>query len=299
MPNLIRPVTFALGACAASAVAFGHVPAAAAASREGYPLLLIGLLTASALLYSFGLTRLHPHVRARGELVWRAAAFAAGWGALVLALMSPLDERATGSFALHMIQHESLMLIVAPLLVLGRALPTFVWAFPHDLRLALGRAAHTRSLRRSWSILTAPLTAWVLHAVTLWGWHMPSLFNAAVANPVLHDWQHATFLVTAQIFWHALLRRASHGARAMGIFYLFTTTIHTGVLGALLTFAHRPLYASLDGGLVPWMALTALEDQQLGGLIMWVPGAMVYIAAALILMTQWLRDAGVRDTIKA
>jgi putative membrane protein len=177
------------------------------------------------------------------------------------------------------------MLVAAPLLVLGRALPTFVWALPHRARLAAGHASKLIAVRSTWNALTSPLSAWILHAAALWLWHAPALFNAAVVNRTVHDWQHFTFFATALIFWHALLR---HGGRGMAIVYLFTTTVHTGVLGALLTFARHPLYATLNPGLYDLAGLTPLEDQQLGGLIMWVPGALVYVGAALILTARWL-----------
>jgi putative membrane protein len=286
MPYLKTFAAAGAAACFATA-AVAHAPSAAVAASD-YPLLVAGLLAIAATMYAAGFARLLPHVHARGDLAWRAAAFAGGWVALALALLSPLDAAAGGSFALHMIQHETLMLVAAPLLVLGRGLPTFLWAFPHEARLALGRMTHRSWISRGWALLTAPLSAWILHALALWLWHAPAFFNAAVRNGAVHDWQHVTFLVTALIFWHALLRRSSHASRAMGIVYLFTTTIHTGVLGALLTFARAPLYASLDGGLDPWLALTPLEDQQLGGLIMWVPGALVYVGVALALTARWI-----------
>ena len=111
----------------------------------------------------------------------------------------------------------------------------------------------------------------------------------------MHDWQHASFLVTALIFWHALLHKGARARPGMGLLYLFTTTIHTGVLGALLTFAPRPLYATLDSGLRDAAALSLLEDQQLGGLIMWVPGSLVYVGAALWIAAHWLRSMERRD----
>jgi len=189
-----------------------------------------------------------------------------------------------------MVQHETLMLVAAPLLVTGRALPTFLWALPHDARLRAGHVTRSGWLRGPWSLLTSPLSAWLLHAAALWLWHVPALFNAAVTRAAVHDWQHTTFLVTALIFWHSLLRKGVRGSRGMALLYLFTTTIHTGVLGALLTFAPYPLYATLDPGLRDPSGLSALEDQQLGGLIMWVPGSIVYVAAALLIIGQWLRS---------
>jgi putative membrane protein len=279
-------LAIALAAALAAVPAQAHVPGAV--EQGGEPWLVGTSIAIVLMLYGAGLARLWPHVRERGPLAGRAAAFGAGCVALAALLLGPLDSAAPRSFALHMVQHEGLMLIAAPLLVLGRGMPLFVWAMPHGLRLSIGRALQSRSLRSGWDVLTAPLTAWLLHAAALWLWHAPSLFNAALRDPALHEWQHVTFLLSALLFWHAVLRRASHGARGMALLYLFTTTIHTGVLGALLTLARRPLYASMDQGLAPWLGLTPLEDQQLGGLIMWVPGALVYVGMALWLMARWI-----------
>ena len=289
MPHL-RWRTVALSACALAAapLARAHVPEV---EQGGGTSVVIALLTLFGLAYAAGVFRLHRHVTARRELYWRGLAFAAGWVTLALALLSPLDAAAATAFSLHMVQHEVLMLIAAPLLVLGRGLPTMLWAFPHAARLSLGRASKTPWLRDGWHWLTAPLTAWLLHALALWVWHIPTLFNAALAVPALHDFQHVSFLVTALIFWHALLRHGAHAARGGAILYLFTTTIHTGVLGALLTFARKPLYAPFDVGLRAFGALSPLEDQQLGGLIMWVPGALVYIGVALALLGRWLAES--------
>ena len=122
----------------------------------------------------------------------------------------------------------------------------------------------------------------------LWLWHVPAFFNAALANEAVHDWQHASFLASALVFWHALLRQPARGARGAALVYLFTTTLHTGVLGALLTFTRTPLYGGIDPGLSVDWGLTPLEDQELGGLIMRVPGALVYVSAALFLLAKWV-----------
>jgi len=264
-----------------------HVPDAASAQPDG--IALVASITATALLlYGLGLMRLWSHSHDRSALSWRAVAFGTGCAALIALLLGPLDEAAPRSFALHMLQHEGLMLIAAPMLVLGKPMPLFLWALPHDLRLSFGRVLQSGGLKRSWSWMTAPLTAWVAHALALWLWHAPTLFNAALQDPALHEWQHVTFLLSGLLFWHAVLKRGTHGAQGMALLYLFTTTVHTGVLGALLTFARQPLYASMEQGLTPWLGLTALEDQQLGGLIMWVPGALVYVGAGLWLLSRWV-----------
>jgi putative membrane protein len=286
MPHLKARTLAGLACVFFVPLAHAHVPDA---QRSGAP--VMALLVLFGFAYAAGVARLHRHVTARRELYWRALAFAAGWATLAFALLSPLDAAAATAFSLHMVQHELLMLVAAPLLVLGRGLPTMLWSFPHAARVSLGRASKTPWLRDVWYWLTTPLTAWLLHAAALWVWHIPTLFNAALADPALHDFQHASFLATALIFWHALLRHGAHASRGGAILYLFTTTIHTGVLGALLTFARNPLYAPFDAGLRAFGALSPLEDQQLGGLIMWVPGALVYIGVALTLLARWLTDS--------
>jgi putative membrane protein len=265
--------------------ALAHVPGGA--RQGGGPALVACLIATVVLLYGFGLTRLWTHTHERRPLIGRAVAFGGGCAALAMLLLGPLDEAAPRSFALHMLQHEGLMLLAAPLLVFGRPLPLFLWALPHEPRLAVGRVLQSGGLKRSWHWLTAPVMAWLAHALALWLWHAPVLFNAALRDPALHDWQHVTFLLTALLFWHAVLRRGTHGAQGMALLYLFTTTIHTGVLGALLTFARQRFYA-MEPDLTPWLGFTALEDQQLGGLIMWVPGALVYVGAGLWLMSRWV-----------
>jgi putative membrane protein len=207
---------------------------------------------------------------------------------VVLALLSPLDEFADRSFSAHMVQHEMLMLVAAPLLVLGRPLATWMWALPRDARRACGRFSRHWTVARAWSEVTRPVNAWMLHAAALWIWHVPRLFSAALNDPWMHAFQHLSFLATALLFWYALLFREAAGHRdgaAAG--YLFTTMIHTGALGVLLTFSPAPWYDAYSASTMP-LGWTPLEDQQLGGLIMWVPGGMVYAAAALVFMGRLL-----------
>jgi putative membrane protein len=225
--------------------------------------------------------------RAPRELRWRAAAFAAGLVVLAIALLSPLDRWAAELFSAHMIQHELLMLGAAPLLVLGRPLPLFLWAFPAAIRPAVAGFFQRRTTRAVWTTLHGAGCAWLMHALALWIWHVPRFFNAALANRLVHDLQHITFLVTALFFWSALFDARRAAQRGAGIVYLFTTTIHTGILGALITLASRPWYTESLQPLSHW-PLSALEDQQLGGLIMWVPGSVVYVGAALVLFARWV-----------
>ncbi len=207
-------------------------------------------------------------------------AYANGLVFLVIALITPVDALGNESFAAHMVQHEVLMLCAAPLLVLGRPLAPYLWAMPIAWRRRLGQLAKTDWFSAGWRAVTHPLSAWTIHAVALWVWHAPGLFELALRDGAVHTLQHLTFLLSALVFWWAVFNARSDSI-GLAIFYLFTTAIHTSVLGALLTFSDSLWYPTYNNE--PPFALSALEDQQLGGLIMWVPGGTVYLIAALVL----------------
>jgi len=253
------------------------------------------LLAVSLLLYAAGMRRLWPRAAAgRGRLLRQAAWFGAGWALLVVALASPLDPAGSYAFAAHMVQHEILMIVAAPLLVLGRPLALWLWAFGPGARLAIAAATRRPTVRAAWGALTAPLNAWLLHFAALWMWHVPACFQLALADNGMHALQHTSFLVTALLFWWAVLGREG-GAQGRGsaVVYLFTTMMHTGALGALFTMSGTVWYP-LYGNRAQLFGLAPLEDQQLGGLIMWIPGGLAYLAAGLVVCARWLRTAPVR-----
>jgi cytochrome c oxidase assembly factor CtaG len=187
-----------------------------------------------------------------------------------------------------MTQHELLMLVAAPLMVLGRPLPYFLWAFPERARAVIGNVVKAGGVQRAWKTLLNPAVAWVLHAVVLWVWHAPALFDAALRNRGVHDLQHLTFLASALVFWAALFEERARERQGAAVLYLFTTTVHTGVLGALLTFATHPWYSAYLTAAPEW-GFSPLEDQQLGGLIMWVPASLVYVGVGLALLARWIQ----------
>lgn len=252
------------------------------------PVIMLPLLLAGA-LYAAGCARLWHHRGAgRGIGAGAVACYALGWLALLLALCSPLHWWGEHLFTSHMIEHEVVMVLAAPLLVLGRPVAAALWAFPHGTRQrllrGLRRAGAGRLLRR----LTAPGLATLLHAVAIWLWHWPPLFDATVTDTALHRAQHLSFLAAALLFWWAVLRRAHP---ALGALHLLATMLHTGLLGALLTFAPRVLYAQQTQQAALW-GLTPLEDQQIAGLVMWAPGGIAYVIAALALLARWIRRSG-------
>ncbi|MDZ5458180.1 cytochrome c oxidase assembly protein [Azohydromonas lata] len=245
--------------------------AAAPAAGAGWEALVVTLLGVSALLYAFGLLRLWGHAGAGHGIPRRTAVnFALGWLSLAVALVGPLDHWAAERFAAHMLQHELLMLAAGPLLVLGRPLVAWTWALPLGARQAVGSALRAPWWRWVWALVSGPTGAGALHALALWCWHVPAWFLLAATHPGWHALQHFSFLGTALLLWWAVFAgaRRNPGA-ALGL--LFVTMLHSGALGALLTLAPYPWYGS------------SLEDQQLGGLLMWVPAAGVFLAAAMVL----------------
>jgi putative membrane protein len=245
-------------------------------------------LAVSAVAYAWGVGRLWRRAGAfRGISRGDAARFAAGWLLLCAALLPPIDTMAAVSFAAHMAQHEILMALAAPLLVLGRPLEAWVWALSPAGRARIPMVTCSRVLRNAWAAITSPLGAWLLHAAALWIWHVPAFFGAALESSPVHIAQHASFLATALLFWWSVFERSRRHAGGASIASLFTTMAHSGALGALLAFAAHPWYAAYGGA----YGMDALEDQQLGGLIMWAPASLAYLAAALFIASRWLRPS--------
>jgi putative membrane protein len=285
----LRPTLALLAATASPAAAHGGTEVASGLGLDPAVVLPLAL---SLFLYARGVLRLWLRAGpGRGVAGWRAACFLAGWLCLVLALLSPLHRLGRTLFTAHMLEHELLMVAAAPLLVLARPIGPMLWALPRRWRRALGRsAAQTPAVAAPWRAFTTPLSATVLHAVALWAWHLPRLFEATLDSTLAHRLQHASFLGGALVFWWATLERRPRapGAAAM---HLFVTSIHASLLGALFLFAQRLWYPRQTLG-APAFGLTPLEDQQLGGLVMWLLACSVYLVAALWLLALWIRASG-------
>jgi len=296
----LTAATAALAAAAAQAHDVAGAPLAAVSWDLPWTFepWVIGCLALSVGGYLLGLSRLWCHAgRGRGVGVLPSVAFVAGWAFLVLALVSPLDALGGQLFSAHMVQHELLMVLVAPLMVLGRPLAVWAWALPAGWRRHVGAVFHHPWWRKPWKLLTAPLCAWTVHAAALWLWHVPAWFEAALSSNLVHTWQHISFLFSALLFWWSALGQVARPARAAAMAYLFTTMLHTSALGALLTLSPVVWYPSyLSTTLV--LGWDALQDQQLGGLVMWVPAGLAYLATGLALAAQLLRAEGlpVRQT---
>jgi putative membrane protein len=256
---------------------------------------IVGLALA-AWLYLRGLRSLwQASAAGHGIRRWEAMAFGAGWLTLSVALVSPLHPLGSVLFSAHMAQHELLMVVAAPLFVLGRPLVPWLWGLPLAWRHSIARWGKGGWRQRVWHALTNPLIAWSLQVVALWSWHAPGLFQAALGNEVIHALQHLSFLVSALLFWWALIHgRQGRMGYGPAVLYVFTTSMQSGALGALLTFAPALWYPAYGGNAAAW-GLTPMEDQQLAGLIMWVPASAMYLLAGLALFASWLCELEERE----
>jgi putative membrane protein len=252
----------------------------------------VGLLIAGGALYALGQLRMHR----RGAVVrgFERIAFWSGWLVMFAAVTPPLDNLALQRFSMHMVQHELLMLVGAPLVIAGRPYSTWLWGLPHSTRRRVAAALQRRSIAGFWRTVTAPVSAWLLHGVVVWVWHVPRLYETAVRDESIHALQHAMFVSTSMLFWWGLVHgrygRAGYGA---SVFYVFTTVVHTGILGAVFTLNPMPLYS-----VYVERAPDPLADQQLAGLVMWIPAGIILTLAGLGLFAAWLGEAERRAHVR-
>jgi putative membrane protein len=253
---------------------FAHLQVGYVPSRvDAQPFVVAGLVV-SAALYDLGLRRLWR----RGGIGvavrrWEAACFLLGWLALVIALVSPLDRLSDLLLSAHMVQHELLMLIAAPLLVLARPPVVWLWALPPRPRRSVGRAVQRPAVVAAWGLATGPIVVWVAHGLALWLWHLPGPYQAALRHEAIHAVQHLSFFGTAALFWWSLVHgRYGRAGYGIGVVYVFTTAMHSGVLGALLTLAPSVWYRYYEE-------------------YMWIPAGVVFLVVGLALFAAWLGEA--------
>lgn len=245
----------------------------------------ISVLGLSLACYLVGLWRMRGGGLRHVPLL-EIGSFLAGWLVVATALLSPIATLSEWLFSVHMTQHELLMLAGAPLIAIGKPLAPMLFAAPQRWRRALPSIAGAGGV----TLVTSPPVVFAAHAVVLWLWHVPALYQAAVMSDAVHLVQHLCFTATATLFWWSLIRgrygRLGYGA---ALLYIFATAVHSGGLGALLALSPvpwYPLYVDRAAGLTD-----PLVDQQIGGMIMWVPSGMVMMLFALALFAAWLGEA--------
>jgi putative membrane protein len=273
--------------------AHGPVPIQPAALWQAWsfdPLVLVPLFVAHW-AYGHGTVRLWARAgRWRGIGRIQVLSFLIGEAVLVVALVSPLDELGGTLMSAHMVQHGLLIAVAPPLLLLGRPGVAFAWAFPVHKRRSFFASRNWRALARLGNALSRPIPAASLHGLALWAWHAPRAFDAALASGWLHALEHASFFGTALLFWRALGNAGAARRVGPALGAAFFTLVHSGLLGALISLAPRLLYGWY--GATELWALSALEDQQLAGLLMWVPMGGVYFATCLYLASRLFAPEG-------
>jgi cytochrome c oxidase assembly factor CtaG len=250
------------------------------------------LLLISALVYAAGIRAAWRHAgSSSGFRWWQVTCFAAGLAALGIAELSSLATLSDVLFSAHMTQHEILMLISAPLLVLGQPLLAALWAFPGRYRAHIARWFRRPGIVGAWHLVTGPMVIFVLHAVALWIWHVPALFEGALAHDGVHFVQHMSFLVTAAMFWWGMIYgRYGRLGYGVAVLYVFLTALHNTILGALLTIAPHTWYSHYERTAAA-ARIDGLADQQLAGLIMWVPSGVMFLVVGLGLAAAWLGES--------
>lgn len=275
-----------LQALPASAHDTDHV---VAGSPSGWDIAVMVLLAVAGAMYLAGTLELNRR-GARVRTVERAA-FWIGWVTMFAAVAPPMDAASATAFSSHMAQHEMLMLVGAPLMIVGRPILPWLWALPHRMRPLAAGGFQTRAVASLWRLFTMPALAWALHGAIIWLWHAPVFYEAALKSEAVHAAQHATFVGSAVLFWWGLIYgrygRAAYGASAL---FVFVTMMHTGALGALFalsTTSYYPLYQERAAA----AGIDAVTDQQLAGVYMWVPSGIVLTLFGLALMLAWISES--------
>ena len=261
---------------------------------------IIVILAAAGIIFSVGWLRLRNRTRGsnagnrwRAGATWRPFVYVLGLLILALALMSPIDVLGTQLFTIHMVQHVLLVMIIPPLLLLANPIVFILWGLPTSSRKAvggwLGPNARPRKIIKA---ITGVGIVWLAYVIVIWGWHDPLAYSLALRSNIAHDLEHISFFVVAMIFWWHIIGAGPkiHSSLSYGgrFAYAISAIPPIMIAGIVIAFAKEPIYSHYE--LVPRLwNISVMEDQRIAGVIMWVPGSMMYIVAALIVVGRWLQ----------
>lgn len=287
-----RRIVLALVAALVPHTVDAHPLAHAAATQWTWEPLVIVPLGITTALYVAGVRRLWSRAGVgRGISHLEVASFAAGTLTIVIALLSPVAWLSQILFSVHMTQHTLLMLVAAPLLTFAHPVYAWLWALGDRRREPVARAFRGRTVVRGWRWLTAPITVFLLQAIALWIWHIPALYEAALRSDVVHALEHLCFVLSASLFWWAMMHgRYGRAGYGLAVLYVFLTAVHSSALGALLVVSPNAWYGDYVRQADAWH-LDALGDQQLAGLLMWIPASVIFIVFGLALFAAWLGES--------
>src|SRR5262245_36087020 len=248
------------------------------------------VLAAALVLYYRGWLILHRTLPQRFSL-WRLLGFTSGLIILWLAIASPLDAFSGLLLSAHMVQHLLLMSVAPPLILLGTPFVPVLRGLPRRFaRDGVGPFLVWPALRRAGNAVTHPVNCWVVMAVTLFAWHVPAAFDLALRSPAWHQFEHACFFGASLLFWWTVVRpfpsRLQWPLWSVPLYLLVADLLNT-TLSAILTFSDHVLYRHYLE--VPGLFGTAaLADQIRAGVIMWVPGSLVFLIPAALIAIEYL-----------
>jgi putative membrane protein len=221
----------------------------------------------------------------------RELAFAAGLASIVIALDSPIDYYSDQLFWVHMGQHIILLTVSPPLILLGRPWPRMWQALPLDMRASVGRTLASARWTAPIRAIARPAPAFILFNGNMLLWHIPGAYNLTLNHQWIHDCEHALFFFTGLLFWAHVVDPGPMRAHSMTWFmraaYIAGAMIAGWVLAILLVLVQHPLYPHYADLLSRPGGITALEDQQVAGGMMWVPGSVSYSIALLVVFLRW------------
>jgi len=264
-------------------------------AAEAWPML--GALLVAGAIYARGWRALSRRTPLRvGE--GRLAAFLGGLGVIAVAVASPLDALAGQRLSAHMTQHQLLMMLAPPLLWLGAPVAPMLLGLPRWIRRTVTAWLASRIVRTTAHVIAHPVFGWISFTVAFWAWHAPRLYELALRSHAWHHLEHACFFATAMLFWRSVILAwpaRSPWPRWTMIPYLLLADLENTVLGAILTFFDRVIYPAY--ATVPRAGtISALEDQSMAGVIMWVPGSLIFLFAAVWLAVEALN--GPREILR-
>ena len=261
--------------------------------------MLATLLVAGA-TYARGwrvLSRRMPQRFGEGRLV----AFLGGLGVIAFALASPLDGLAGQRLSAHMTQHQLLMMVAPPLLWLGAPVAPMLLGLPRCFRRRVAGGMASGIVRSTAHVIAHPAVGWLSFTVAFWAWHAPRLYELALRSHAFHHLEHACFFASAMLFWRPVILAwpaRTTWPRWTMIPCLLLADLQNTILAAILTFSDRVIYPTY--ATIPLArTISPLDDQSLAGVIMWVPGSLVFLCAAVWLALESMNEGVVARTVGA
>jgi len=228
---------------------------------------------------------------------WHAGGFMLGLFLTWLAIASPLSALDHEMLTAHMVQHLLLMTFAAPSILLGKPVKTLIYGMPHRLVQVMGQPFQSAGVRHVLSALTHPVICWLGAAGTLVAWHIPAVFVLGLRSQMWHGIEQASFLATGLLFWWPVIQPLPASLKwpeSSMLLYLFLATLPCDILSGFLVFCDRVVYPVYFFSSQP-LGLTALEDQQCAGALMWTCVTLVYLIAGAIVTARLLSSHGPQE----